>query len=96
MTVQHYCGHEVQGFARLFADNTFQAMGCVMRDGDTLATSGPLGLFHTRERALAEGLAWGKVWVDQHRPAPKPLLPTAAPKRAPPGKPPAGSSGHVR
>lgn len=68
MTTHCYFGHQARGFARPIADGVFQATGAVEQDGDTLAISDSLGVFHTRERAVAQGLAWAKVWISERRP----------------------------
>ncbi|SOY63839.1 conserved hypothetical protein [Cupriavidus taiwanensis] len=64
MATQHYFGYVVRGNARPLADTLFEASVAVERDGQTMILSGPLGSHRTLERAMAEGIAWGKVWID--------------------------------
>ncbi|MBF6991747.1 MULTISPECIES: hypothetical protein [Cupriavidus] len=64
MTAQHYFGYLVHGTAHAGANGLFEASGLVEHDGAPVNSSGPLGCHPTRERAIAEGIAWGKVWVD--------------------------------
>lgn len=64
MATQHYFGYVVRGNARPLADALFEASVSVERDGETVIQSGPLGCHRTLERAMAEGIAWGKVWID--------------------------------
>jgi len=64
MTIQHYYGYTVRGLARPLVDDTFEGIGIVEKDGKIIGTSGPLGYFRSGDLATAEGLAWGKVWVD--------------------------------
>ena len=66
MTTQQYYDHTVEGSATLLSDDTWQAAGCVVHAGAVLVESGTLGLFRTRERAQAQGLAWAKSWIDMH------------------------------
>lgn len=66
MTTQQYYDHTVEGSATLLSDDTWQAAGCVVHAGAVLVESGMLGLFRTRERAQAQGLAWAKSWIDLH------------------------------
>ena len=64
MATQNYFGYVVRGVARPLADALFEASVSVERDGETVILSGPLGSHRTLERAMAEGIAWGKVWID--------------------------------
>ncbi|SOZ38058.1 hypothetical protein [Cupriavidus neocaledonicus] len=64
MATQNYFGYVVRGSARPLADALFEASVSVERDGQTVILSGPLGSHRTLERAMAEGIAWGKVWID--------------------------------
>ncbi|MEM5277152.1 hypothetical protein VSR17_19205 [Cupriavidus taiwanensis] len=64
MATQNYFGYVVRGNARPLADALFEASVSVERDGQTVILSGPLGSHRTLERAMAEGIAWGKVWID--------------------------------
>lgn len=70
-TTQRYFGHQARAYARAISDDVFESSGAVEQESDTLAISGSLGVFRTRERALAQGLAWAKLWIDERRPVAK-------------------------
>ncbi|WER49195.1 hypothetical protein CupriaWKF_18705 [Cupriavidus sp. WKF15] len=70
MTTQQYYNHIVEGSATLLSDDTWQGAGSVVQAGAVLVQSGTLGLFRTRERAQAQGLAWAKSWIDTHSDSP--------------------------
>lgn len=64
MATQQYYGHTVEGAALFLGENRWQASGRVAQSGAVLVQSCDIGVFRTSERAMAEGLAWGKHWID--------------------------------
>ncbi|CAG2144255.1 hypothetical protein LMG31506_02966 [Cupriavidus yeoncheonensis] len=66
MTIESYQGYTVRGFARQFADGSFEASGAVEIDGRVLDGADPLGYYPSFALAAAAGIAWAKAWVDDH------------------------------
>nr|WP_315591883.1 hypothetical protein [uncultured Cupriavidus sp.] len=64
MARQQYFGHTVEGTAVLIGEDCWKATGRVEQRGALLAQSCDIGSFRTAERAMAEGLAWSKHWID--------------------------------
>lgn len=64
MATQTYFGYLVCGKAQTVNGTVYEAFGEVQRDGKVVQASGSLGYHRTAERAIAEGIAWGKVWID--------------------------------
>ncbi|RZT42488.1 hypothetical protein [Cupriavidus agavae] len=67
MATQQYYGHTVEGAAMFLAEGNWQASGRVAQCGAVVVQSCTIGIFRTRERAMAEGLAWGKHWIDANQ-----------------------------
>lgn len=67
MATQQYYGHTVEGVALFLGENNWQASGRVAQGGAVLVQSCDIGVFRTCERAMAEGLAWGKDWIDRNQ-----------------------------
>ena len=67
MAMQHYYGHTVEGAAQFLGENSWRASGRVSQGGAVLVQSCDIGVFRTCERAMAEGLAWGKGWIDRNQ-----------------------------
>ncbi|MDT6963325.1 hypothetical protein QTN24_17640 [Cupriavidus sp. SZY C1] len=64
MATQQYYGHTVEGTAVFVGEEQWRATARVTQGGAALVQSCEIGIFRTRERAMAEGLAWGKRWID--------------------------------
>ena len=64
MARQQYFGHTVEGTALPLGEDCWQATGRVEHHGALLVQSCNIGSFRTAERAMAEGLAWSKQWID--------------------------------
>lgn len=67
MAMQQYYGHTVEGAALFLGENNWQASGRVAQGGAVLVQSCDIGVFRTCKRAMAEGLAWAKDWIDRNQ-----------------------------
>ncbi|WP_180862964.1 hypothetical protein [Cupriavidus pauculus] len=70
MATQQYYGLSVEGTATQIGEHHWLASGRVTQGGAVVVQSSDLGVFPSEERAMADGIAWGKDWIDAHqRPA---------------------------